>query len=126
MKSYSIFFRNLFLLLRILYERPNHIDSGVHLHLHSILLYNYATIYEFSVDGHGGWAYKTKNYAMNMAAHVSHYTWSKTACRYVHIVPPPPPAPLHPILPKSGTAQFGAYANTSIPHILQSVVHEIL
>lgn len=116
MKSYLIFFCNLFLLLRILYERPNHIDSGVHLHLHSILLYNYATIYEFSVDGHGSWVYKTKKlcyehgctciplYMINICAH-----------RYVHIVPPPPPpAPLHPILTKNGTAQFGAYANTSI------------
>ena len=79
MKSYLIFFCSLFLLLRILYERSNHIDSGVHLHLHSILLYNYATIYEFSVDGYGGRVYKTKHYAMNTAAHVFHYYMIKNS-----------------------------------------------
>ena len=74
-----LFFCSLFLLLRILYERSNHIDSGVHLHLHSILLYNYATIYEFSVDGYGGRVYKTKHYAMNTAAHVFHYYMIKNS-----------------------------------------------
>lgn len=79
MKSYLIFFCSLFLFRRILHERPNHIDSGVHLHLHSLLLYHYATIYEFSVDGYGGRIYKTKHYAMNMAAHVSHYYMIKNS-----------------------------------------------